>query len=134
MTKRKEKIIRSIRKSCITGKAVWLNHNMTYMGEWIAYRRACQREIELVKKYPKLMEQRRANIMKLLSDLLASLPAIGELPPEKKAAAKALMKIADSPPPCYKDFYNHIMEERRRKEADRKIRAQMKERAKNGEL
>lgn len=128
MTKPKQKIFRTIKKSCITGNAVWLGTSMTRDTTRRAYKRACQREIERMKQWNSIVERRRESILRFLNGLLASMPIIGELPPEKKAAAKVLTKIADTPPPLYRDFYDHIIEERRRQDEDKEIRRKMRER------
>ena len=39
--KRKQRILRIIRRSALTGKAVWLSHQRSYQTEWTAYKRAC---------------------------------------------------------------------------------------------
>jgi hypothetical protein len=41
---------------------------------------------------------------------------------QQRAAAKRLRSIADNLPPVYRGFYDHIMEERRRKKADKELR------------
>ena len=51
-----------------------------------------------------------------------------ELTPEQKQAAKELQAMAKKEPPCDREFYNHIMEERRRRKEDREIRRKMRER------
>ncbi len=115
MTKRKERVIRIIRRSCLTGKVVWIRHHMSYKAEWAAYRRACQREIERVQGWCAISARRKANIQKLLDELTASMPIDSELSPEKKDAARRIAAIANTPLRCHRDFYDHIMEERRRK-------------------
>ena len=59
---------------------------------------------------------------------MANLPINAELTPDQKAAAKKLLKMADEMPPYDMEFYNHIVEERRRREEDKRIRQKMRER------
>lgn len=98
-----------ILKSCITGKAIWI-----YMGPSMtacrkAYARACQKEVERIRHIGELTARRKANIMQLLNDCLAGQPIDKELPPEKKAAAKRLIAIAEQDAFTDRDFYDHIM-------------------------
>ena len=102
-----------ILKSCITGKAVWI-----YMGPSMtacrkASARACQKEVERIRHIGELTARRKANIMQLLNDCLAGQPIDKELPPEKKAAAKRLIAIAEQDAFTDRDFYDHIMERSR---------------------
>lgn len=112
-TKRKQRKLTFIQYSCITGKAVWLCHTLPYKSRWKAYKTACLHEVERVRNWGQTMAVRKANILRLLSDCTAHLPVSGELPPEKKAAARQLHQIAEQQPECYRMFYDHILEERR---------------------
>lgn len=117
-----------IRKSCITGKAVWIYQGPSKKASWDAYWRACRREEERVRNWPQTAARRKENIMRLLNDCMADLPLTGELPPNQEAAARQLLSISKKGIPCRSDFYEHFTEERRRREEDRKIRQQMRER------
>jgi hypothetical protein len=114
--------------SCLTGKAVWLYRGPSRGAANVAYWRACKKEIEYVRQWPRYVAERKAFYEGILNGCLASLPIDAELTPSQKAAAKVLRKLADEKLPCYMEFYNHIMEERRRREEDREIRRQMRER------
>ena len=117
-----------IRRSCITGKVVWVYRGRTKAAAHVAYWRACKAEIERVKQWPEIMARRRAWILKILNDAMANLPIDAELTPEQKQAAKELQAMAKKEPPCDREFYNHIMEERRRRKEDKEIRRKMRER------
>jgi hypothetical protein len=117
-----------IRRSCITGKIVWVYRGMSKNAGWVAYHRVCKKELERVKHLPEMEAEYKAQILKLLNDCMANLPINAELTPDQKAAAKKLLKMADEMPPYDMEFYNHIVEERRRREEDKRIRQKMRER------
>jgi hypothetical protein len=100
-----------IRYSCLTGKAVWIYYSPSDEAMWKAYQRARKAEVERVRNWGKTVAQRKQNILRLLSDCTAPLGVIDELPPEKRDAAKRLLQMADTPRPCHRDFYNHLMAE-----------------------
>lgn len=126
MTRKKIRKIVKIRYSCLTGKPVWVCHKLTYKGEYTAYKRACEREIERIKHWDERMAERKRNIMQLLNKLTASLPIDHEWTPEQLEGARELKRIAAKPPECDKEFYNHIMEERRRRSQEKAERKQRK--------
>lgn len=128
MAKREKKHI-TIVYSCLTGVPVWVYFGPTEKPR-MAYWRACKAEIELHRRWPEIVAERRDFIMGILNKCLQNQPMMSDLPPEKKKAAKRLLAMANEPQPFYSEFYDHIMEERRRKEEDRKIRQQMREREK----
>lgn len=115
MAKRKKRILRVIRKSTLTGKAVWVGHIRTYKTEWKAYRTACIKEINRMRQWAHTVNRRKRNVVRLLGELTACLPIIGDIPDEQRAAAKALTLIADNEPPKQSDFYEHIREEKRQR-------------------
>lgn len=119
-----------IRKSCLTGKAVWIYRGPSKQASWKAYWRACCREEERVRNWPQTAARRKENILRLLSDCMSGLPLTGELPPEKEAAARQLLAISKKGIPCRSEFYEHFMEERRRRAEDLEIHRQMREREK----
>ncbi len=101
-----------IRKSCVTGKAVWIYRGPSRHAAWKAYRRACVREIERMRNWSQSVAQRKDNIRRMLSDCMADKTFTDKLPDEQKAAARQLIAISKESV-CVSDFYNHIMEERR---------------------
>lgn len=114
--------------SCITGKAVWLYQGPSKQAARAAYRRACEREIKHVRTWSKRNAERKANIKRLLGECMGEMSITSSMTAEQKAAAKLLLSMSGSTVPCYRDFYNHIMEERRRREEDRQLRQQMRKR------
>lgn len=53
--------------------------------------------------------------MRMISDMTAGLPAVGDIPPATAAALKELRRMAEREPDRDLSFYEHIVEERRRK-------------------
>lgn len=69
--------------------------------------------------------------MALLSECLAETPITSALTPLQIAASKQLRAISKEDIACHKEFYEHIIEERRRRNEDRSIRQDMKKRKTN---
>jgi hypothetical protein len=121
-TKPKPKIWRHVRYSCIDGRPVWLSPERSYQAMYKAYNRACEHEIQRVRNGKRDLERRRKEILDMLDSIMAGMPILSEMTPKQRAAAKRLRSIADNLPPVYRGFYDHIMEERRRKKADKELR------------
>lgn len=113
MTKPKRRILKVIRKSVLTGRAVWVSHNRTYRACRLGYKAACKHEAMRIRLWGRAINSRKKNVLRLLGDLTADLPIIGDVVQEKRDAAKALNEIADGEPVCDKNFYEHVMEEKR---------------------
>lgn len=124
MSKRNSVVI--IRRSCVSGKAVWIYVGPTKGAAWQAYRRACLHELERVRNWCKAVSRRKENIMRMLNECMPDMPITATLPSEQEEAARQLVSLSKAGSTCYRDFYNHIMEDRRRRTADRLIRQRMK--------
>lgn len=122
MTKKRNYNILRILKSCVTGTAVWVYMGPSAEAARKAYWRACRHEAERMRQISKMAARRKANILQLLNDCMAGLPITAELPPEKKAAARQLLAIAEEDTLSDRSFYNHILETRRRRNRERKLR------------
>lgn len=118
--KRKKRPLKVILKSALTGKAVWVSHDRTYKTEWEAYKKACRKEITRMRSWGYMVARRKNNILHFLAKLTESLPILGDIPKEKRDAAKALTQLADTEPLKQSDFYDHIREERRQRENAKK--------------
>lgn len=127
MGKRK-KTVTIIKRSCLTGKGVWLYQGASENAGRLAYQRACRKEILRFEKWKSVAEQRSRNILRILSECTASMPLTSDMTQEQKEAARLLKKLAKPEQKYESPFYDHIMEERRRREEDRMIRAKMRER------
>lgn len=111
-----------IRRSCLTGKVVWVYKGPNKRAANTAYCRACKREVERVRHWGETAAERRANILRVLNDYLADIPLNAKLSPEQKAAVKKLQQLSKEDIACHREFYEHIMEERRRRREDQNIR------------
>lgn len=111
-----------IRKSCLTGKVVWIYRGPSRTAARRAYTRACQKEAGRVSHWSETVAQRRANVLRLLTDCTASLPINADLTPRQKKAARELQAIGREELVCHRDFLDHIEERRRRIAEDRRIR------------
>ena len=122
----REKKVTVICKSCITGRAVWI-----YQGRgssYIAYWRACKKEVERIRNWPTIAARRKESIERLINICTGNFSINAELTPAQKEAVEKLKRIKDKGATCYRDFYNHIMETRRLRRQDAEIRRQMRER------
>ncbi len=117
-----------ILRSCLTDKVVWIYRGPSKEAARKAYWRACRKELERVRNWGERMAWRTAGIKRLLSACLDDKPAGAELTPDQQAAAKELQSISKKGEECHREFYNHIIEERRRRKEDKKIRQKMRER------
>ena len=120
-----------IRKSCLTGKAVWIYRGPSERSAGLAYWRACRQEMERMRRFSAVAARRFGNIARILSDCMAGLPVNAELTAWQKEAVRQLQAIQKKGIACHRDFYEHIMEERSRRAADREIRRRMREREKS---
>lgn len=107
--------ILKILKSCVTDVAVWIYAGPSKESARQAYHRACRREAGRMRRISKAVSRRKSNIRRLLDDCLSSVPITGELDQRRKQAARLLVSISeDGGPVANRDFYNHVLEERRR--------------------
>ena len=117
-----------IRRSCLTGKIVWVYYGLNKKAAYVAYCRACKEEIKRQRNWEETSEQRKRRILKMLNDCLAEIPITTPLTQDQAAKARELRAIAKEDIACHREFYNHIMEERRRRKEDAKIRTEMRQR------
>jgi hypothetical protein len=121
-----------IRKSSITGRAVWIGKFLTKGAVRAAYHRACVKERERIKNWGDKIERRRRNIMHLLNDCLDRVGFTQQLTREQRAAARQLQKMANENIVCDTQFYDHIVEDSRRREEIHRFRKKERENANNG--
>lgn len=119
MSGKKQVIV--IRKSCITGRAVWIYRGPSRNAAYVAYSRACRKEVQRVRNWSVRVAERRAFILGLLNEWLADIPITQPLTPQQEAAAKEIRALAIRGVDCELEFYNHIMEERRRRMETRRL-------------
>lgn len=117
-----------MRRSCLTGKVVWICRAASRNAANWAYWHACKAEIERFRHLPEKVQQRKAEILNFLSLCLQNIPITEDLTPEQKEAARQLKNLSQKNPYTNTDFFNHVIEERRLRAEDRAIRKQMRER------
>lgn len=103
-----------IRRSCLTGRAVWIYRGPSEHAADESYRRACIREIERVRHFSDMAATRTRNISRLLNDCMDGIPFTAELTPQQREAAEQLHSLM-SRGAYVSEFYEHIVEERRRR-------------------
>lgn len=67
--------------------------------------------------------------MRLLNECIEAVPLTGDMPPAQKTAVRQLLKLSKEDIACHREFYEHIIEERRRRKEDKEIRNKMRERS-----
>lgn len=104
-----------IRRSCINDKPVWIYMGPSEGAARLAYWRACKSEVKRIKNWSKTVARRMKNISTLLTNCTASLPMMEAMTPEQEETVRQLQSIGKNEFACHRDFFEHIMEERRRR-------------------
>lgn len=115
-----------LRKSCLTGRVVWLCQGKSWAAGMQAYQRARQREVERVKRWGVTVKRRMANIRRLLNDCTSGIPITATPTTEQKAAIRLLETMSKESVACHRDFYEHVVATRRRRKEDRRDRKETK--------
>lgn len=117
-----------IKRSCITGNAVWVYRGKSEESARKTYYRACKDEVERMRHWPEKASRRMANIERLLSDCLSDLPVNAELTTIQREAVRQLQVIGKKGMRCASEFYEHIQELRTRRNQSADIRRKARER------
>lgn len=118
----KQKQVIVIRRSCLTGRVVWIYRGPSRNAAYVAYHRACRKEVQRVRHWSERNAERRACILRLLNEWLADIPITTPLTPEQVTAAKEIRALARRDIACDHEFYDHIMEERRRRAEAKRLK------------
>lgn len=112
---RRKKIVRIIKRSCLTGRVVWIYHGRSHEAGRKAYRKAVKREVHRIRQWTYRMAERRRKLMRMLGlgDSSSSSTIYDGMTPEQRAAAKEIVKMGKQPPPGDREFYDHIVAEAR---------------------
>lgn len=97
-----------IRKSRLTGRAVWMYEGSTRRAAHWAYWYACRKEVQRVNTWCDRALRRKSNILRLLNKCLERIPLAAVLTPEQNAAARTLRKISKEAYLPDMEFYNYI--------------------------
>lgn len=135
MTKRRH-LVTIIKRSCLTGKVVWIYRGASRNAGRHAYWKACKKEMEKVKQWAERMADRKRRLTLMLGSSDSNTSGNGssanmfggELTDEQRKAARELVRMSKQEPPPDMEFYSHIIEERRRRQQDKDIRRKMRDR------
>ena len=97
-----------IRKSRLTGQAVWMYEGSTRRAAHWAYWYARRKEVQRVNTWCDRALRRKSNILRLLNKCLDRIPLDAVLTPEQNAAARTLRKISKEAYLPDMEFYNYI--------------------------
>lgn len=119
--KRKKKLF--VKRSCLTGKIVWAKYCATPRGAQDAYQRACRKEVRRYRDYSLTMKRRRQKLFSVIgitdsssaSSSVSSLASRSGLTPKQRAAIREIQALDRDRPPQGGEFYDHIIEEARRR-------------------
>lgn len=119
MIKQKNHIITFVKRSCITGNIVWVYRGKSQEGARKAYWRACKREVRRVRQWMSKMSERKHRLMQILAggDSSSSYSAYirDSMSSEQHKAVHEIAQMCKTQPPKYGEFYDHIIEEARRR-------------------
>lgn len=107
-----------VRRSCLTGRIVWAYHGTSEDAARKAYWRACKKEIWRVRNWMKRMHRRRRLLLSIVtrSDSgSVSSTVFKQMTPEKQKCARKIMQIVKDEPQADREFYDHIVEEAKRR-------------------
>lgn len=104
-----------IRRSCLTGKAVWIYQGPSRAAGHLAYWRAQRKEEQRIRHWAEHVKQRSANILRLLNNCMAQNLLECTLTKEQSEAARCLLALSKADAVCDMDFYEHFNEARRRR-------------------
>lgn len=120
--------VTALLRSCVNDRVVWIYHGTTRQAVRLAYWKVCRKEIERMRNWPATAAARMEPLERLLAVCTASMSGVTDPTPAQKEALRTLRTLCRRPPECDTDFYDHIVEERRRRAEDREIRRRMRER------
>lgn len=83
--------------------------------------------MERVRNWTGTVARRVANIQRLLNDCLADVPINANLTQQQQDAVRRLQAIVRKNYACHRDFYEHILEERRLRRQNRELRIKMRD-------
>lgn len=102
-----------IRKSRLTGRAIWIYEGPTRRAAHWAYWYARRKEVQRVNTWCDRALRRKANILRLLNKCLEHIPLDAVLTPEQNAAARTLRKISEEAYLPDMEFYNQVIAARK---------------------
>lgn len=107
-----------VKHSCITGRIVWVYFGKSEEAARKAYWRACKKEVRRVRNWGNHIAERRQQFMHLItmSNSSSSINSLmADLTPQQRKAARTIINMSKQPPAQDREFYDHIIEEARRR-------------------
>lgn len=118
---KREGPVKVILRSCLTGVPVWVYVGPSMAAMRKAYRKVCREEVERVRNWDKTEKEISEALGRRIDEFLSRFPKDHKFTPQQEEALKTLRAQQNEKEPCYMEFYNHIMEEaRRRNEASKR--------------
>lgn len=107
-----------VKRSCLTGRIVWMYRGASEEAARKAYWRACKKEIRRVRDWAKKMSRRRRLLLSIVmhnDNSSVSSSAFNQMSCEKRKLARRVMQIAKDVPQPDREFYDHVIEEAKRR-------------------
>ena len=117
MVNKKNAKVVVLKRSCLTGKIVWVYQGNSEEGARKAYWRACKKEVRRMRNWMQRMARRRRQLLRLIThsdSCSVSSSMLKSMNPQQRAAARKIIQLAKNEPPMDRAFYDHIMEEAKR--------------------
>lgn len=107
-----------VKRSCLTGRIVWVYNGSSEDAARKAYWRACKREVWRIRNWMKKMIRRRRRLLSVIThsdSSSVSSSAFKQMMPEEQKLARKIMQLAKGEPQADREFYDHIIEEAKRR-------------------
>ncbi len=103
-----------VKRSCLTGRIVWVYRGTSEEAARKAYWRACKKEIRRIRDWAKKMSRRRKLLLSIAThgdcDSVSS-SVFSQMSSEKRKLARRIIQLAKDMPQPDREFYDHVVEE-----------------------
>lgn len=107
-----------VKRSCLTGRIVWVYRGTSEDAARKAYWRACKKEIRHIRDWAKKMSRRRKILLSIVTHgdcNSVSSSVFNQMSSEKRRLARRIMQLAKDVPQPDREFYDHVVEEAKRR-------------------
>lgn len=107
-----------VKRSCLTGEIVWVCRSTSRSAAYCAYWRTCKHEVTRIRHWMQRMEKRKRRLLGIIihdDSSSASSAALREMTPAQRRAVNEVKRIIERQPSKHSDYYDHIIEEARRR-------------------
>lgn len=118
MVNKKDCKVVVLKRSCLTGRIVWAYQGNSEEGARKAYWRACKKEVRRVRNWMQRMARRRRQLLRIIThsdSSSVSSSMLKSMNPQQREAARKIIQLAKKEPPMDRAFYDHIIEEAKRR-------------------